>query len=167
MNPNTQDQMRPGTFDLTSEENSSRPQEDPPQTETSNSESFTGIRKNLFYERYQNLTIQSRNNIANVFCTEKDFLTSDQASLYQRLLQNSAQMMTLSNCQSFEDKTQTLDNLDIQQLRTITSGQNNFMGNNSGNADKSSSNKEPISNSVRTSHMSLQLLQSPFLSHDT
>jgi hypothetical protein len=48
----------------------------------SNSESFTGIRKNLFNERYQNLNVQSRNNGINVFCTDKDFLTGDQASLY-------------------------------------------------------------------------------------
>ena len=44
----------------------------------SNSESFTGIRKNLYNERYQNLTVQSRNNNGAIaFCSDKDFLTGD------------------------------------------------------------------------------------------
>ena len=71
-------------FDLTSQEDSSEPENDSnAQTkenpDTQSSESFTGIRKNLFHERYRNLTIQSRNNNvpSNVFCSDRDFLSGD------------------------------------------------------------------------------------------
>lgn len=80
--------------------------------DTSNSESFTGIRKNLFYERYQNINTHSRNNLVNLTGT------GDQTSLYNRLLQNSGgQLVTTSAVNSFQDKTHTIGgDLEMQHL---------------------------------------------------
>lgn len=105
--------------------------------------------------------MQSRNNNCNnVFCTDRDFLSGDQASLYQRLLANSQQLDSQTNTLGAELEMGHLLH-SIESLGSKTKSLNSNLK----TKDQGRLSCDPVS--VGTSHMSLQLLQSPFLSHDT